>query len=768
MKIDLGDLQYTYALSFGGEKNAEPPTKWIRDHGNALRQNCLIKSQIIPNAIPLPVMKKWAKTCVIFSALLAMALGSSGQRAPGRGIAPLQDVVIMVDTLSFSYAQDRVTYRDERHLAFYYETDATVAEVRLFPIDNLPVRPELSILPSEAFDVLDTLVWVNDAYYRTRLRFKSLSSSEFLSLTLQADLGSESRTLSIPMLPYTETQVRIYTGDDDLYVGEEKRFELITNNLTNLKLDGIWKTKDDLEYRLRQDGDRGFLEVIPGRSGAHSLELELETKRPMLSATLKPFYTLEPIHVNFLAKGSRLAFLRMDQREVVRPKDMREGIEVQIDYNRSLQMGKTYRIEDREQPGGPLIAEIFTQRLLSNDRVLCILRPYENHQSSEGYLFIKDGDVPKFITNVNISPEARITGVAMLREGGEWTSSRTIRPGETIDLRLEGEGLRLARFYFEGLEVMEMDSVTRSDRSAQYKLKVPIDIKRRTVEIYNRDEKMGVALAVSEFHRPRPLDFVTIDYGAGPKVLNEINQTILYNHIVREIVIDFDYDRIDEIEKLYGKQMLELEVRLTNKENDLLEMQQISLISICPGDASPRSGAYGSAGCNMQPIRINSILSRKTHSLKEWSRIEIVIRHKTDRYEGEGYSQRVSIVQQKLATFDVELSLPAGLVIQRFGQNNLEGLAGISLAMLAQFSFYDKEAVQKMKPYKLGGGFLFINAFNLNPEVTDRDLGIVMLGSVYPAGADKKLSFPLYGGGGYFLNDAEFFLLLGLGIRLSF
>lgn len=718
-------------------------------------------------------MKSASTLLGITLALLCALLTLSGksQRAQGRGIAPLSEIELRVDTLSFRYTADRITFRGERHLAFKYENDETTAELRLRPQKNLPARPEITLLPSADYDILDTLVYIEgdeEAYFRTRLRFKSLSDTDFLALVLETQTGNEERTLSVPLLPYTQTRAEIRVGNEDLYIGEEKRFEITTDRLSNLKLDGVWKKSDALEYRVFEEGGTGYLSVIPQSSGAHELTLTLETKRPMLSALLRPTFELEPLTLNFLARGSRLIFLRLDQREVIRERDKTEGIEVQIDSHRALSMNKTYRIEDREERGGHLVAELFTQRRLSNDRVLCILRPYADHRTTDGYLFIKDGDDPKFMTNINISPEAEINRISLMRKGGEWTETQTVKPGETVDVRIEGIGLRMARFHFDGAEILERDSLTLTDRSAQLTLRIPVDIKQRKIEIYNREKKMGQGLSVTEYRRPRELDFVKINYGEGYRDLADIDKTILYNHAVPDVTIDFDYDLIDRGEELYGRQWLEIEVRLKGPRNELLEMQQIPLLAVCPGSASPRYGSYGTANCNLQPLSINSILSRKTHSLEAWSKIEIRVRHKSERYDGEGYSKSIEIVRQKLATFDVELSLPAGLVTQRIGQDNLEGLAGISLAMLAQFSFYDKEAVQKMKPYKLGGGFLFINAFNLNPEVTDRDLGIVMLGSVYPTGADRKLSFPLYGGGGYFLNDAEFFLLLGLGIRLSF
>lgn len=72
---------------------------------------------------------------------------------------------------------------------------------------------------------------------------------------------------------------------------------------------------------------------------------------------------------------------------------------------------KLYRIEQQEDAGGSLIAEIFTRRILANDRVLCWLRTYNYHKQSEGYLYIKDGDKALFISNFNITPKTRIDDI---------------------------------------------------------------------------------------------------------------------------------------------------------------------------------------------------------------------------------------------------------------------------------------------------------------------------------------------------------------------
>ncbi|MEJ7663857.1 MAG: hypothetical protein WKG07_32150 [Hymenobacter sp.] len=38
----------------------------------------------------------------------------------------------------------------------------------------------------------------------------------------------------------------------------------------------------------------------------------------------------------------------------------------------------------------------------------------------------------------------------MLHRGGDWTTTPTINPGETVDVRLEGESLLKGRYYLMG------------------------------------------------------------------------------------------------------------------------------------------------------------------------------------------------------------------------------------------------------------------------------------------------------------------------------
>jgi hypothetical protein len=102
------------------------------------------------------------------------------------------------------------------------------------------------------------------------------------------------------------------------------------------------------------------------------------------------------------------------------------------------------------------------------------------------------------------------------------------------------------------------------------------------------------------------------------------------------------------------------------------------------------------------------------------------------------------------------------------GQPSYTSFGGISLATLAQLSFYAPDRINRLRPYRIGAGFVALNAFNLsNNANVERDLGLVVIGSVVPVRTGARLTFPLYLGGGYLLTRGTPFLLFGPGIGVT-
>ncbi|MCG8702078.1 MAG: hypothetical protein MI922_28750, partial [Bacteroidales bacterium] len=389
------------------------------------------------------------------------------------------------------------------------------------------------------------------------------------------------------------------------------------------------------------------------------------------------------------------------------------------------------------------------------------------HKKSDGYLYIKDGDNARYITNFSITPATRITKISILKEGKDWKQSNKIHPGETVDVKIEGDALHKAKFHFEDLIDVTRDTVIHNEQSAQFKLKIPADISKKRINIYNYNKPTGKYLQVNEYQRAKDFDYVYINYGDMSRRVSGIRGPILYEGTVRDVTLDFNTNMIDK-DQFYGKQYIDIDVKLTDKKNNLIEMRTIKNVVVCPSSHSPRYSYYSTKDCRNDNVSLNKYLRKKTYSLEPWSRIELKVSNSDAKYANEKHEKELEIVLKKRYSFDIEVSFPAGLIIISRNQSEVDlgNLSGISMAMVAQFSFYHPDKIAMYRPYKVGAGFLALNAFNYNTDKEQRDVGLVLLGSVYPTRRDVKLSFPLYVGFGYFLNKDDLFFLVGPGIRV--
>ena len=131
-----------------------------------------------------------------------------------------------------------------------------------------------------------------------------------------------------------------------------------------------------------------------------------------------------------------------------------------------------------------MIAELYTQSSMSNGKVLATLRTYAYHQKSKGYLYLKQNDKALFVTNFDITPRTKIERIYIQRPGKNWKKTNQIHPGETLNIRLEGQGLHKGKFTFEGVYQQQYDSLLKNEKDIQYRIEVPLDILSNTVNIY--------------------------------------------------------------------------------------------------------------------------------------------------------------------------------------------------------------------------------------------------------------------------------------------
>ncbi len=688
----------------------------------------------------------------------------------------IQEVTLNVDTLTYTLTHNQVEVQGQQKLYFQYDQDDEIVDVIIdFESDE---SFDLSLLYSDDFNVIDSLLLINNQAF-FKVRFSELTNREFLKFRMSVIQDSTQSIIEIPLQPVFPTFAEFSETDFDLYIGEEKSFELITNNPENLYLERQWNRETAINHRFGKSSGEWNLHVLPTGLGVHQLPLQIRLKKPFINETGDLSYSLDPIDLRFDVKEGRLVFLQIDKDEVTPNDDSKEPILVQIENHRLLRLQKTYRIEDREEIGGPLVGELFTRSRLTNDRVLCEFRPYAFHKRSDGYLYIKDGDEPRFVTNVEISPKTSIDNISIQREGRDWEVSNTLYPGENVNVRLTGVGLHKANISFGGIRELGTDSLIRNENMAIFNLTVPPGFQRKTIDIFNWNQPTGKKLQVKEFQLPRNFDFVNLDLGTKTYNVDEINRPIYFEDALPDLLIEFDRAKIDENNDFHGVQYLDLEIKIYNKAGSLQEIHRINDYGICPAANSPRSDFYDAKDCKSADININTFLNKKTYDLEEWSRIEITVNHNSQKYSSGQQQKKLTIYLKRRYNFDIDVSFPAGLLILKSNEvedengvttersfTNFSG--GISFAMIAQFSFYQEGKIAKYKPYKIGAGFIAIDALNFSENSDNRDVALVVLGSLYPISSDRKLTFPLYTGFGFLLREAKPFFLVGPGIRVRF
>ena len=702
--------------------------------------------------------------------LLAVAAPA---RAQAQGPTPplLRSLSLTFDTVRYSLGEQMLTVAGEPRLYFYYHDDDQVAELRLLP--GRPGGRAPRLLPSPDFVLRDSLIAGPGGEYRGMIQFRNLTGTPFVRLAFAPATDSAGRparaTQLVSLLPLTRTTLDARLTSPELFIGEERVVEVSTNNLANVRVPNEWTKGQAIDYKLTREKNGLFLHLVPNALGPHPVVVRAQSERPYLDAAGRLSYQLPPLRLDFVVRASRLRFLNPDRKDITYDEAGRTtGSELILDDGHNFDLRRTYRIEGQQEPGGALVAELFTRSYLSNDRVLCQLRVYNTHRQSDGYLYIKDGDLAKYITNFDITPRPRIATLSVLHRGGDWTTSSTVNPGETVDVRLEGESLLKGRYHFDGANIIPSDSSTRSEKTVIYRVQVPLSSVRRRVVVFDGNAPTDFALSVKEAQRPHPLTFVQVNYGNGPRPITQLNGPVLYDKTIPDVVFSFNTNAIDESRDLYGRQYLTMDVRTVDDKGNLIDQRTVDQLVICPGESSPRYAYYQGNDCQVGNFSLNSILGRKTYDLDAWYRIIITVRDDARQYGTKGYSQQVELVLRRHVNFDISVSFPAGLLTKYAGESSYNSFGGISLATLAQLSFYAPERINRLRPYRIGAGFVALNAFNLsNNADVQRDLGIVILGSVVPVRTGARLTFPLYLGGGYLLTKGTPFLLFGPGIGVT-
>lgn len=725
---------------------------------------------------------KGLKHCLVLHLVLLVAFSGYGQSST-RSRDIFNEVSLLLNQRIYEWSSDTMIINGEEYLAFEYQVPNEVVELRFYLKDSiLSTYEQFHMVPSFNYELVDSLMYINNSHYRCRVRFRNLNNQYFPAFTFQlssamdsiADLGYE-----LKLLPYNKTQVTYQLEEPELYVGEEVVFKLSSNNPDNFRADNLWQKSERYDYKVSSSAGEVFLHLLPTKLGTTDLDIQFRTKQPFWHDTLGLVYDYPTFETSFEVRNPRLRYLDMDTKEVQLIDPGYQSFEVILSGSRFLREKKTYRVEEKERKGSGLVAEIYTREYLDHDRILSEMRIFRLHRSSDGYLYIKDGDEPIYITNMNIIPKTEISKVSILRNGRNWTTNLTVNPGEEIDIRIEGESLLKSNISLNEKMFVSADTISNNNNILRGTVKIPYTFNKPTIPLLLDGRETEYALKIAEYKRPKSFDFIVLTVGDKKYDLDRVNKTILYDQVMQDLVINFDRSMIDIGKDIHGKQYLTIEMKITDKSGKLIDVKTLDDVVVCPGENSLRYDYYSKDNCTPGFISVNAMMKKKTFDLPDWAIISLSIQHKQDKYNEKGFKKEIEVHLQRYRSIDIELSFPAGLITlsnvkktddqgNTFEELDFGNLSGISLAMMVQASFYHPEKIARYRPYKVGVGFLAFNAFNFSDSNEDRDFGLVVLGSLYPTTKEKKFSFPLYVGGGYFLKEQKWFGVIGPGIRVTF
>jgi hypothetical protein len=672
-----------------------------------------------------------------------------------------KNIEMRFDTVVINYGEYRI--KEQPHFFFPIENGDQEVEIRWYPKKQIRNKP-VGIIEAKHYEQTDSILMIGDSHYRVRLKLKDVKVGQAFSVLVAVEVEQKRQNFELFFYPYVEPKIGLAETDIELFRGEEKSIDVVSPHQEFIQIDEEWVETENYDYWLRRTGGELQLMVRGKTTGNVKLivPVSLSFFHPKNGTITKSTHGLQ---AELNIKPSRLRFLNVDRENVFFDSESRTAGEMQIDYHPRFQMKQMYRVEDANENAGRLVAEIIPKSTLGNDKVLCEVYSYSHHRISDGYLYIKDGNRTFAMTNFNVVNRPQIQSIELMREGGDWTENLNVFPGETVELRIRGNGLSISKFNFTPCE-QQRDTTRVSDRIVFYTVSVPVDIDYKKVSIFFNEDVTAYELIVREYSRPAPLNFISLDYNGKeryPITSEKMRKPVFVRETIEDITILFNRSEIDKASRLHGRQNLEVEVRILSNENQLLDIQTIRNIEICPDSTSPRARAYAKTNCERYRLSLNSHLLRKTFALEAFDQIVIEVRHSS----GNGPSERIHLYANRRYSFDVDVSFPAGLLVVRADEPNVGNFTGVSTAFMAQFKFYSQKRIGQLTPFQIGAGFLALNAFNFSENV-ERDLGVVVLASIVPVRRKNSFSVPIYLGAGYLINESQFMVLFGPGLQIRF
>lgn len=735
---------------------------------------------------------------------------------------PLDSIAVRVGWETFT-KKNSVVYLDINPIAVTVNSLDPVLEITL-TLKSEFENADLKVGTSSDFTVKDSMIRLSSKILRFSITPNLPLVNYVCYIPININKNGNLEEYVIPILPVIKPVANFLITSTELHVGEEKNFNIEVNNNDFFRISSDWIRSGIFDYRIAINNDNLKMQLTARSAGKANFKFTIPLLVPMLVDGL-PVYEYDFPAINFNVNVTRIAFLNLNKKEITLGEaSRRDGVELIMENHISLEKGRIYKVEDVEKNDtiNPLIAELYVKEVLRGNRVRCIMRPEMLHAMKSGYLYLKMNKQTRFIINLNITPPLQVTNLSLLHEGGSWDSeSIDVYPGETVFVKVEGVSLHKKTLDWEGDVSVTYDTTQISENVRFYKMKIPISTTSSRIFLRAGQVQTGKFLQIKEYQRPRPFDFVILSAHRNNVPLTKFTtKTYISRQTLRNIRFDFDNKIIDQGNDLYGKQYLDFDIQYFGAKGELIEFQKMSNYVVFPDQKSTRGKYYeGNTPETPKPISVDELFHYKMRNLEDYSKILITVSNSPNRYKEVSKPKEIEIVIQRPWRFDIDVSLPAGLMVQNLGQTKSEieahgkwtkdmsnwqekvdkgeifitgqnektnaltyniappaepkkanfkdNIGNISVAVIGQISFPEPNRVGRVYPWRVGVGFLVLNALNL-ASTTPADLALIAVASVYPLRSSKLFNLPIHIGVGYRVNERIPFVMISPGISVRF
>lgn len=682
----------------------------------------------------------------------------------------LDDIELRLDTAVYRWQSDQLQIGGQSYLSFVYKEVEPVVAMHLVPRDPKAILG-LDLLSSADYEAVDTTLRLPDGSFRMRVKLTSLSRSASPVLLYQVRLRTDTLNLEVPLFPLTNTQAMVPPETYIWYIGQEQQIPIESSHPRNIEPTDTWERTQGIAYRIVRKDGMPWLRVIPREEGTRTLRLPFKTFRPQRAPSGQLVYDQIVESFEVTIKRGRNQFIALDQDVVELPRGAQvQEVEVSFDLQVALNVKRTYRLEAQDSEGGPVVADLFIREITSSNEMKATLRAYTYHRRSEGMLYLKDRDQTLFTMNLDIVPTPHLDQVQIRRSDGAWQSDLTIYPGELIELRLRGESLTRTELKIPGLldlrKSIDNDSIRYQDDEVLASLRVPLDLMERELPLTMDGEKTAYLFPLSEYQRPRELDFVRLTYERRTEKLTTVPSPIEVQAPLNSFQFRFIRDSIDLPGNLHGPQYLDIAIEVWSANGRVLEERHVEQVCICPGAASPRSERYD-VPCVEGNLKLNDLLETPTYELPGWSRIHIEVSHQADRYQEPPQKRSFDIIQRLTWEVGLEVAMPVPIILARFNGGAADNLTSVGLGAFAQLRFFRERGINELVPVQASLGIMSTDVFSFETS-PQRDWALCAFAAFYPITGKQRWSIPLYLGGGYLMNEETGFFFMGPGLSVQF